>query len=208
ANATLFANCAPLFVALVAWLFFGERLTARFLAALGVTLAGAALVVGATFAAAPSAPLGDALGLLTAAFFAGYLLVVKRLRESFSAGAIMARSGAVTTLALLFVAVGSGEALIAETVAGWAVLAGLALFAHCGGQGLIAWSLARLPVMFSSVALLLETVSAALLAWLLLAEALSLWQAAGGVVVLLGIMLASRAGVAPAPALADSGAAR
>ena len=55
---------------------------------------------------------------------------------------------------------------------------------------MFAYALAHLPPGFSSVGLLLEPVAAALLAWIILAEAVTPWQAAGGAVILWGIVLA------------------
>jgi drug/metabolite transporter (DMT)-like permease len=72
------------------------------------------------------------------------------------------------------------------------VLLALALLSHVGGQSLIAYALAHLPAAFSSVSLLLQPVAAALLAWLILSEALGLLQGLGGAVVLAGIAIARR----------------
>ena len=51
---------------------------------------------------------------------------------------------------------------------GWAVLIGLALLSHTGGQSLIAFSLAHLPASFSAITLLVQPATAGLLAWLVL----------------------------------------
>jgi drug/metabolite transporter (DMT)-like permease len=61
------------------------------------------------------------------------------------------------------------------------------------GQGLMNYALAHLPASFSSVALLVQPVMAAVFAWLLLGEGLDWAQAGGGAVVLAGIWLARRA---------------
>ena len=55
---------------------------------------------------------------------------------------------------------------------------------------LIVYGLAHLPSGFSSVALLVQPVVAALLAWILLSEALGALEALGGAVVLAGIVTA------------------
>ena len=89
----------------------------------------------------------------------------------------------------------AGEGLWATTAYGWLVLAGLALVSHAGGQSLIAYSLAHLPVGFSSVSLLLQPLLAALLAWVLLSEPLRPVQALGAVVILSGVALARRGSV-------------
>jgi drug/metabolite transporter (DMT)-like permease len=93
-------------------------------------------------------------------------------------------------VALLPVTLLSGERLLALSLSGWAVLIGLALISQVGGQGMITFALAHLPAPFSSVSLLLQPPVAALLAWLILQEPLSLGQGIGGLIILTGIILA------------------
>jgi len=197
ANATLFANAAPVLVVVVGRLWLKERLAPAFFAGLLLALVGAAAVMRASGERGPEALLGDGLGVLTAVFYAGYQLSVKRLRAHFSPAAIMTAAAAVSAAALGAIAVASGERLLATTAAGWGVLVGLALLSHVCGQGLIAWALGHLPVSFSSVSLLWQPVAAALLGWGILSEPLTALQAAGGALVLAGIVLARR-GSAPA----------
>lgn len=192
ANATLLANFAPIFVAPVSWLLFKERFTRTFVLGLVLAIAGAVVLMGQSLHLSMDALFGDALGLVTAMFYGGYILAVGRLRSEFSTATIMTWSGVVTALVLLPIALLSGESLIAGTAYGWAVLLGLALFSHAGGQSLIAYALAHLPASFSSVSLLLQPAAAAVLAWALLGEPLGPWQAVGAVIVLLGILLARR----------------
>ena len=197
ANATLLANLTPIFVTLAAWLLFGERISGLFLVGLALALAGTAAMVRASFALDGAHVWGDALGVTTALFYTAYLLLLKRLRQTLSALAIMAWSTAITAICLLPAAVIAGEALVAVTWSGWAVLVAIAWVSHVGGQGLIAFALAHLPASFSSVALLVQPVSAAVLAWILLGEALGGLQALGAAVVIAGILLARRASLAP-----------
>ena len=58
-------------------------------------------------------------------------------------------------------------------------LFGIALISHACGQGLIAYTLAHLPVLFSSVSLMLQPVMAGVYAWVLLGEPLVALQIAG-----------------------------
>jgi drug/metabolite transporter (DMT)-like permease len=79
---------------------------------------------------------------------------------------------------------------------GWLKLVGLALISQAAGQSLIAYAMAHLPSTFSSVGLLLQPVMAALFAWVLLGETLGWSEIAGGVAVLVGILIAHQAEVA------------
>jgi drug/metabolite transporter (DMT)-like permease len=192
-NATFLANLAPIIVTVAAWLIFRERVTASFLAGMALSLVGAALLVRASLSFGGSHPLGDALGVLAAFFYAGYLLTAKGLRRTMGTARLMGWSTLVTSVVLLAVTVAAGESLFTSSWRGWLVLLGLAWMSQVLGQGLIVYGLAHLPASFSSVGLLIQPVAAALLAWMLLGEALGAWQLAGGVAVLVGILVARRA---------------
>ena len=193
ANSTLLANLASIFVTLAAWVFLRQKPTAVFLAGLAAALAGVAMLVKTSLEFSSTGLAGDALGVVTAMFYAGYILAVKGLRDRGETTLrLMAVTSTLTAVILLPVALASGEQMLPQTAYGWATLLGLALVSHAAGQGLIAYALAHLPATFSSVGLLLQPVIAALFAWVLLAEPLVPLQIAGGVVVLIGIYLARR----------------
>jgi drug/metabolite transporter (DMT)-like permease len=190
ANSTLLANFAPIFVALGAWLVFGQRVTRSFLMAMVLALIGTSLMVGSSLQMSLRHLWGDALGLITAVFYAGYILTVKQLREELSVATIMAWGGTVTALALFPLALLSDETIMPTTGRGWSVLLGLALISQVSGQSLIAYALAHLPAAFSSIGLLLQPVMATLFARQILGERLEPWQALGGILVLVGILRA------------------
>jgi drug/metabolite transporter (DMT)-like permease len=193
ANATLLANLAPIFVALAVWLLYGKRPSALFLAGLAAALAGVAVLLGGDFRAGGGAVLGDILGVVTAMFYGAYQLTVTRARSRAATSVIMAWSGLVTAVALLPLALGSGEQLFPHSAAGWAKLVGLALISQVAGQSLIAYAMAHLPATFSSVGLLAQPVIAAALAWVLLGESLGWIEIGGALVVLAGIRIVHQA---------------
>lgn len=193
ANSTLLANLAAIFVTLAAWIFLRQRPGGVFLAGLAAALLGVLMVLHASLAFSSDALLGDALGIVTAMFYAGYLLAVKGLRDRGETTLhLMAVTTTLTAIFLLPVALASGDTMLPSTAHGWWILIGLALVSHAAGQGLIAYALAHLPAAFSSVSLLAQPVLAALFAWVLLAEALAPLQMIGALVVLAGIDLARR----------------
>jgi drug/metabolite transporter (DMT)-like permease len=193
ANSTLLANLAAPFVTLAVWLFWRQRPSATFAAGLGAALVGVGMLVHTSLAFSPTALVGDGFGVITALFYAAYILAVKELRDRGAATLFVMAVATTLTAVLLFpVALASGEALLPASASGWLVLVGLAWISHCAGQGLIAYSLAHLPAAFSSVSLLFQPVMAAIFAWVLLSEPLTPLQMAGGLVVLAGIYLARR----------------
>ena len=192
ANATLLANLAPIFVTLAAWLLWRERPTVMFLAGLAAALGGVMLLIRSDFSHTGRALLGDALGVLTAMFYAAYQLTVTRLRGAVSTARIMAVSSVVTAVLLLPMALLSGETFLPLTGAGWAKVFGLALISQVAGQSLIAYAMAHLPATLSSVGLLLQPVMAGAFAWILLGETLGAVAVGGAVLVLIGIRMATR----------------
>jgi drug/metabolite transporter (DMT)-like permease len=194
ANSTLLANLASIFVTLAAWLLWRERPRPLFLLALALALCGVALLVHTSLTFSRTALLGDALGVVTAMFYAWYILAVKGLRDRGAAALqVMAVTSTLTAAILLPVALATGEPMLPSSAYGWWILIGLALISHAAGQGLIAYALAHLPAPFSSVGLLLQPVVAAFFAWILLSEPVVALQIAGGLVVLAAIWLARRA---------------
>lgn len=197
ANATLLANLAPIFVTLAAWLVFRKSPAMVFIVGMTTALVGMVVLLGGDFRLGGRTLIGDALGVVTAMFYAGYQLTVTRLRSSVSTASIMAWSGVVTAAVLLPLALVSGEQFVPVSTTGWIKLCGLALIAQVAGQSLIAYAMAHLPATFSSVGLLLQPVMAALFAWMLLGEAVGAVQLLGGVLVLIGIRVAHQSGRNP-----------
>jgi drug/metabolite transporter (DMT)-like permease len=192
ANSTLLANLAPIFVTIGGYLLFRQRVTGTFLLGMVTALAGAFVLVGPSFGTGGRQLAGDALGVVTAAFYGAYFLAVKHLREARSTASIMAASTTVSAVVLAPIALASGETMLPASAGGWLVLLGLAVVCQVGGQSLIAYAMAHLPASFSAVSLLIQPVMATLYAWALLGEHVSAQQIAGGLIVLAGIYVARR----------------
>lgn len=191
ANSTLLTNITPILVTIGAWLLFGDRITPAFIAGMTLAIGGAAMLVKSSVSLGSQHLLGDALSLIAAVFYAGYLLALKHLRRSFSTATIMAWSSVASGTGFGIVAWLSGDRMWAVTTGGWLVLLALALISHVGGQALIAYGFGHLPASFSSVSLLWQPVVAAVVAWVVLGERLQWLQGVGAVVVLAGIAVAS-----------------
>lgn len=193
ANSTLLANFAPIFVTFGGWLLFRQRVSAGFVVAMLTALAGAWLLIGPSVALGGTRLLGDLLGLLTAVFYASYMLSIKRARQGVSTAFLMAVSTSITVAALLPIALLSPQPMLPTSARGWGVLLALALISQVLAQSLIAYAFAHLSAALSSVAVLTQPVVAAVIAWMLFNEALSGPQLVGAMLVLAGIVAARRA---------------
>ena len=193
ANATVLPNFAPVVVVIAAWALYGERVSKRFMAGLGVAMLGIAVLLGNSFTLSTSHLIGDLLGLSTSLFYGGYILAVARARRTASAMFIMGVGGTISAIiAWIFASVAEGQ-IWPQTAHGWTVALLQSATVQAGGQALIAASLAHVPAGFGATVLLLQPVVAALVAWVWFDEPLSLWQALGAAAILGGVEIARRA---------------
>ncbi len=200
ANSTLLANVAIVFVSLFSWLVWKEKISRAFL--LGASVAGTGVVMLVASSAIRQNPpvggnpvFGDFLGLLTACFYAIYLLSIKYFRRWHSAPRLLFWASVVASALLLPMALWHPAPFLPDKLAGWWPLVALGFVSHAGGQGLIAYGLKGVPASLGAVTLLVQPVCTAGLGILILGQSLVPMQVLGGAVVLLGLGLAIRSKV-------------
>jgi drug/metabolite transporter (DMT)-like permease len=193
ANATLFANTAPLWVALAGMAFLGERLPALFWGGLVITLSGGALVAGTDFLTHPTLGWGDLLSLLAGAFYAGYYLCTQIGRRFLDSARYVWLAGAVSATCLLIICLASGFPLTGYPPRTYLAFAAAALITQAAGYLAVGYALGHLPASVVSPTMTGQPVVSALLAIPLLGETLSPAQWIGGAVVITGIYLVNRA---------------
>jgi len=190
ANATLLSNMMPAFVAIGAFFIFKERLGRIFYLGLFLSVLGAGFLAGNSFELAPGRLLGDGLAVLTAIFYAVYMLAVSSLRGEFSTVIVMFWTGLFAALFLGPFTFIMGESLWPTSSSGWLPLFGLGFVSQFAGQGLIVYGLRHLPSSFGAVTLLIQPIVAAAIAWPLFGEVLGTMDFIGATVILSGIFLA------------------
>ena len=190
ANATFFATTAPIWVVLVGWLLFRQRVSPGVIAGLLLCLVGGAALLAQSFELKPGGALGDVFGIATGVFFGLYFLAVQAARKTASAARLTFEATLITAAILLIVAIVAEPTLIPRSARGVAALFAMAWISHSGGQGLLSIALGRLPAAFSSLVIFLEAIAAALFGYLILGEPVSAVQALGGLAILAGIFVA------------------
>ena len=190
ANAALMACLAPVWVILLSGIFIGEKVEARAYLGLILCLAGAALLIGSSFAIAPERLVGDLYGVVTSLFFGLYFLSLRVARRTQGAAGVTLKSAFVTALVLFIITLISGQNFWPHSLVGVSALLALGFFSHLGGQGLLAVALGSLSATFSSLVIFIEALAAAILGWLIFSEELTLLQCAGGGLILIGIWVA------------------
>ncbi len=193
ANATLLNYIAPLWVALVAWSLYHERLHRTFWVGLGLTLSGALLVLGNDLLTHPALSQGDLLALFSSLFFAAYYLATQRGRRDLDVLSYTWNAIVGSTLTLLTMILALRLPLTGYPSQTYLACLGAALVSQVGGYLTINYALGHLPASVVSPTMIGQPVGTALLAIPFLGEALHPAQIMGGVIVLGGIYLVNRA---------------
>jgi drug/metabolite transporter (DMT)-like permease len=206
ANATLLGNTAPLWVALIAWLVFREKLKGLFWLGLAFALGGAVIVLGSDFIRHPSIGMGDLLAMAAGVFYAGYFIVTERGRQKLDTLSYVWLVDVIAAITLLAITLGMRMPLTGYPAQSYLAFLGAGLVSQVGGYIAIVYALGHLPASVVSPTLIGQPVVTALLAIPLLGEALRTEQWVGGIVVLMGIYLVHRSrGVVEVEDLAVSG---
>jgi drug/metabolite transporter (DMT)-like permease len=190
ANATFFATTAPIWVVAFGWMLLGKTVRRATMYGLALCLSGGAALVAESLRFRPSGALGDVFGLATGVFFGLYFLAVEAARRKVSAARVTFELSVITAAVLLLVALAAQPRMLPASALGVGALIGMSWVSHAGGQGLLSVALGRLPATFSSLVIFLEALAAALFAFLLLGEPISLVQGLGGLLIMTGIYVA------------------
>ncbi len=191
---TVLPNLQVVVVVIATWLLFGERPPARALAAIPLVLFGVVLISGVFDSAAYGGnPLaGAVLGAAAGFFYAGFLIVMRRLnRDGTRAAGPLADATATTAVAVVPVGLLLGSLDLTPTLVQLAWMAVLALTSQVLGYLFITVSLPRLSAAVGSILLFVQPVATLVLAALLLGERPSPTQLAGVTAVLGGVAVAS-----------------
>jgi drug/metabolite transporter (DMT)-like permease len=196
AGAVLLVATSPLFVGLGAWLLLGQRPGRRTWAGIALAAAGTAVVglLGTGGAPGSDPLLGTAMGLGGSVAASGYLLVGQRARTRLPVSVYGAWVYGAAAAVLLLAALVGGQPLVGFDAATWWAVAGLVVGPQLLGHTIFNEVLGRLPATTVAVVVLSEPVGAAVLALLLLGEAIPPGTAAGAPLVLAGVYLAGGGG--------------
>ncbi len=207
ASSVVLVTTAPLWVAILAPLVLHEKLTRNLLIGLAIALAGSTVVTlssncqitgrfltcdGFEQILQGKAFVGNVLALAGAFLSAGYLMVgrVSRGKLSLPAYAFVVYGVAATVLILLVLISGEQVTGLPPMSYVWLVLLGLV--PQLVGHSSFNWALKYLPATYVSIALLGEPVGTVILAYLFLAEAPTVIEIVGGVMILGGILISSQ----------------
>jgi drug/metabolite transporter (DMT)-like permease len=196
---TVIGNLQVLIIAVLAWIFLGERPRRSLVLASPVMLAGLVLVagladVGGSRAYGTDPALGAVFGVAVAVVYAVYILTLRQAisvpgaRSAVAAVLFEATAGATVASALLGLALNDYRLGPAWPTLGWLAL--LALTSQVIGWLLITVSMPRLPAGMIGTLLLIQPAGSVALSYAFVGERPSALQLAGVVLILAGVVLA------------------
>lgn len=192
AASVVLVTTQPVFVAIFAYLVFGERTSPMSLAGILVAISGTA-VIAQDDSVGTAAFLGNGLALAGAVMVAVYLLVGRSVRS----GGVRVLPYVITVYSsasatLFVVALVSGTSLWGYSGETWFWLGCITLGPQIMGHTVFNWALRYVDTTIVAGTILAEPVVAALLAWLVLSEKPGLATLFGGGVILSGVYLLLR----------------
>jgi len=202
--ATLIANTSVVFVALGAWILFGEKPRRTTMMAIPVILFGVTLVSGLgqgdAFGSNPIR--GTVLALMAAIFYACYLLSLRHSNQEQvpAAGPLMeATLGATVSLLLLGLIQGGLDLEFSWPAHGW--LLALAIGSQVVAWLMITYALPRLPAVETATIILIQPALTMVWGAIIFDERPSGLQIVGATVIMIGVTVVAwvRARLIPAP---------
>ena len=188
-NATIIVNSAPIFVAILSFIFFKERLTKGFLLSFLVTYIGIVGLIYFSNNYVNGKLLGDILCLIAAFFYGIYLLVIARLGKENSLNIIFYTTFFCCIFSIIPMAIEGGNFLPLSRFE-WINLILMAFLCQFGGQFFITHAIGKISASGASIGLLMQPITATVLAAFIFVEILTLLQILFAFVSLFGIYLA------------------
>ena len=188
-NATIIVNSSPVFVAILGYIFFREKLSRSFVVSFLITYIGILGLIYFSNNYATGRVVGDILCLIAAFFYGVYLLIIAKLGKENSLNIIFY----TTLFCCLFSIIPmlmQGENMIPSTSFEWINLLLLAVLCQFGGQYLITHGIGKISASEGSVGLLMQPITATILAAFIFGEILNITQIIFVFVALFGIYLA------------------
>jgi len=201
ASSVALVTTNPIWVALAAWLWLGEKPRPKVWIAIALSIIASLLISwkdlqsGAEGGdlAESSALWGNLLALLGAMAMSGYMLAAKAVQQHRPNWPLLPYVATVYSVAALVLSLVVGSVTgpwWQLSPAAWPALLLLALGPQVIGHTLINHALRRLSPTIVAIAILGEPIGAALLAWFMLGESLAPTQLAGFTMVVVAVLLA------------------
>lgn len=198
ASSTVLVSTSPIFVGILSWILLCEKLSRMLIIGLVITVIGGALIGFADAAGMPSAasapdPLkGNVLAIAGAIAVAVYLLIGRSIRSKLSLIPYIFVCYGAAAITLLVAILITGQNFFGYTATAYVGLILLAIFPQLIGHSSFNWALRYLSATYVSITVLGEPIGSTILAFFIFKQQPPELTLIGGVIILIGILIASK----------------
>jgi drug/metabolite transporter (DMT)-like permease len=190
ASSVVLVAMNPIFAAALSPFLLRERVSWRIALAVALGIVGAVVIAGPQLGSS-AVTSGNLLALGGAACAAGYLMAGRRVRPRLPLLSYIYIAYGVAAVLLLAVMLISGQSLAGHRWQVYLFIGLLGLGPQLIGHTSFNWALRYVPAPTVAMAVLGEPVGTTILAWLILRQAPTWYEAVGGAVICAGIYLAA-----------------
>ncbi len=192
ASSVILVTSNPLFVAIISYFLWGERLNKWMILGIIIALVGALFITRGSPTASPGNLFGNGLALLAALSMAAYLVIGRQLRRRVELGSYLAIIYTCAAVMLLVATLIAGYSLFGYSTTTYIMLILLAVVPQLIGHSSLNLALRLIPVTFVAVAILGEPVGATTLGYFIIGEVPTWVEIVGGLLILGGIFIVLR----------------
>ncbi|WP_050616164.1 DMT family transporter [Bacillus testis] len=189
ASSTVLVTIQPLFAFVGAFLFFKESISMKGIISGLIAIAGSFIISWGDFKISGMALFGDVLALIACGLITAYLLIGQDVRRRITLVAYTFLVYSASSIVLFLYVLIRKQPLLHYPVSDWMYFLLLALIPTLLGHTLFNWSVRWISATTISMAILLEPIGAAILAYFVLDETVAITQAIGGIIVIAGLCL-------------------
>jgi drug/metabolite transporter (DMT)-like permease len=193
ASSVVFVSTSPLFVGLASHFLLKERVSRQMFVGIAISVLGGMIIGYGDFGLGVRELLGDLLAIAGAVAVSGYWLVGRRLRRQLSLLSYIFLVYATAAAFMIVLCLATGRSFSGYPRQTYLMFFLLAIVPQIIGHSSFNWALKYLPATFVVVSTLGEPVGSTILAHFILHEVPTLAKIGGGVLILAGIYISSRA---------------
>jgi drug/metabolite transporter (DMT)-like permease len=182
----------PFFVGLITRFVLGRQLSRQTVLGIVIAVVGSAVIGAGDWGEGVHQLAGDLLAIVGALSVAIYLVIGQHLRGQLSLLGYVFPVYGTAAAVLMGAALVVGVPMTGYPGSAWLWLVLIALIPQIIGHSSFNWALGHLPATYVSLAALAEPIGATILAWIVLKEAPKLITIAGGLLILIGLGVATQ----------------
>lgn len=189
ASSVILATSHPMFVAVISYFLWRERLHRNVVIGIVIGLGGVAIINFEGYSLSADAFWGNILAFLSAAALGFYLIIGRHLKEKVRLLPYLSTVYSSAALLLLVVALIGDYSFTGYSANTYIMLLLLALIPQLAGHSLLNQAVRLMPVTIVSVAILGEPVGAIILGYIVLGEGITVVEVIGSLFTLGGILM-------------------